>query len=360
MNSFAYWIENHQTVIIQVFIVIFVSLIANFIVQKALDRLSKKLESTSTLWDEAFTDSASKPLAYFVFLYGLSFSIQIIEASHPNSSWLSKFGEIKDSATLVLVGWFLLRFIKAMEHILIDSDKHDATSVMAITRLLRATVVITGALFIMQAMGYSVQGILAFGGIGGLAVGFAAQDLLANFFGGLMVYLDRPFSVGEWIRSPDREIEGTVENIGWRLTRIRTFDKRPLYIPNSIFTKIAIENPSRMNNRRINETIGIRYDDAAKMAGIVEDVRLMLLNHPDIDTDNTLIVNFNAFAPSSLDFFIYTFTKTTNWIEYHKIKQDILLKIIDIIDKRDAEIAFPTSTVHLHKEGNPEAPELVR
>ena len=113
----------------------------------------------------------------------------------------------------------------------------------------------------MQLFDYSVSGLLAFGGIGGIAVGFAAKDLLANFFGGLMIYLDRPFSVGDWIRSPDKEIEGTVEDIGWRLTRIRTFDKRPLYIPNSIFASISVENPSRMSNRRIYEKIGIRYDD---------------------------------------------------------------------------------------------------
>ena len=103
----------------------------------------------------------------------------------------------------------------------------------------------------MQALGYSISGVLAFGGIGGIAVGFAAKDLLANFFGGLMIYLDRPFSVGDWIRSPDKNIEGTVEEIGWRLTRIRTFDKRPLYVPNSTFTQISVENPSRMLNRRI-------------------------------------------------------------------------------------------------------------
>jgi MscS family membrane protein len=162
--------------------------------------------------------------------------------------------------------------------------------------------------------------VLAFGGVGGIAVGFAARDLLANFFGGLMIYMDRPFNVGEWIRSPDKEIEGTVEKIGWRLTTIRTFDKRPLYIPNSIFNNISVENPSRMSNRRIKETIGIRYDDLSKMEKIINDVRKMLKEHADIDTTKTLIVNFNEFAPSSLDFFIYTFTKTTDWIRYHEIK----------------------------------------
>ena len=163
----------------------------------------------------------------------------------------------------------------------------------------------------------------------------------------------RPFAIGDWIRSPDRNIEGTVEAIGWRVTRIRTFDKRPLYVPNAIFSSIAVENPSRMRNRRIYETIGIRYQDASKMATIIHKIKDMLRTHPDIDANQTLIVNFNSFAPSSMDFFVYTFTKTTNWIRFHEIKQDVLLKIIDIIGEEKAETAFPTSTIHLAKEGTP-------
>jgi len=162
-----------------------------------------------------------------------------------------------------------------------------------------------------------------------------------------MIYLDRPFSVGDWVRSPDKEIEGVVEDIGWRLTRIRTFDKRPLYIPNSVFTSISVENPSRMLNRRIYETIGIRYQDVDKMGAIVAEVKAMLRNHEAIDTSQALMVNFNRFAPSSLDFFIYTLTRTTVWAEYHEIKQDVLLRVADIIRSHGAEIAFPTSTVHI-------------
>ena len=207
--------------------------------------------------------------------------------------------------------------------------------------------IITATLVILQTLGYSISGVLAFGGIGGIAIGFAAKDLLANFFGGLMIYLDRPFAIGDWIRSPDREIEGTVEEIGWRQTRIRTFDKRPLYIPNSIFASIAVENPSRMDNRRIYETIGIRYDDAGKLPAILEDVRALLKNSPDIDQNQTLMVNFNSYGASSLDFFIYTMTRTTVWEDYHVIKEKVLLDILAIIDKHGAECAFPTTTVHI-------------
>lgn len=347
MEQFFSWIEGHHVTVAKVFLVVFAALIANYLIQRSLKGLSGHLRKTSNPWDEALTDALSRPVAYCVALYGLSFSAHII-GSNELTSVLSKLDDFRDILTLALFGWFLIRFIKHVERILIDKNKHDKTTVMAITRLLRATVIITLSLFTLQALGYSVQGVMAFGGIGGIAIGFAAQDLLANFFGGLMIYLDRPFSVGDWIRSPDRNIEGTVENIGWRLTLIRTFDKRPLYVPNSVFTKIAIENPSRMTNRRIYETIGVRYTDIKQINTIVSDVRNMLKEHKNIDQNQTLIVNFNAFAASSLDFFIYTFTRTTDWVEFHHIKQDVLMEVIDIIHRHNADVAFPTSTVHLH------------
>jgi MscS family membrane protein len=200
---------------------------------------------------------------------------------------------------------------------------------------------------IFQIFGISISGMLAFGGVGGLIAGLAAKDLLANFFGSIMIYLDRPFKVGDWIRSPDRSIEGSVEKIGFRLTVIRTFDQRPLYVPNSVFTSIAVENPSRMYNRRINETIGVRYKDAKKLPLILDEVRNMLINHADIEDRQTLIVNFNTFGASSLEFFIYTFTKTTDWIEFHHIKQDVMFQVLNIIHEHGADCAFPTQTLHI-------------
>jgi MscS family membrane protein len=241
--------------------------------------------------------------------------------------------------------------IKEVEKILASPIKMkkpmDYTTVNAISKLVRAVVLITAVLIALQSLGYSISGVLAFGGVGGIAIGFAAKDLLANFFGGFVIHLYRPFKIGDWVRSPDRNIEGTVEHIGWRITTVRTFDKRPLYIPNAIFTTVAVENPSRMSNRRISETIGIRYADVSQMATIVDDIREMLACHEDIDTNQTLIVNFLSFNASSLDIMVYTFTKTTNWVEFHKVKQDVLLKISDIIEGFDAEVAFPTRTLHL-------------
>jgi MscS family membrane protein len=337
--------------VIQVFVVVFAALLLNYLLRRMLDRLHQQLSRTRTPWDDALIDAARRPLAWVVWIVGLTFAVEIVR----DVSELALFemvGPLRNVGVVACLAWFMIRFISRAEHNLVSArsesgKSYDRTTMDAVAKLLRASVVITAVLVTMQTLGFSISGVLAFGGIGGIAVGFAAKDLLANFFGGLTIYLDRPFAVGDWIRSPDRNIEGTVEKIGWRLTCIRTFDKRPLYLPNNIFTTIALENPSRMSHRRIYETIGIRYDDAAHMGAIVEDVKRMLKEHREIDDSQTLIVNFNKFGPSSLDFFVYTFTHTTNWVHYHEIKHEVLLKIYDIIVGYGAEVAFPTSTVHL-------------
>ena len=335
----------------QVFFVVFLTLLISFLQKRVLGKLLAKLQETAIYWDDALVDAARRPLTFLIWIIGLSFAAEIVS----NESDAVIFGAIdpvRDVGVIFTLVWFLVRFIERTEKNIVlkkeaRGEEVDRTTADVIAKLLRISVIITGLLVTLQTLGYSISGVLAFGGIGGIAIGFAAKDLLANFFGGLMIYLDRPFNVGDWVRSPDRDIEGTVENIGWRLTRIRTFDKRPLYVPNSVFANIAVENPSRMTNRRIKETIGIRYDDVSKMETIIGDVKKMLQEHEDIDTNQTLIVNFNEFAPSSLDFFIYTFTKTTNWIRFHEVKQDVLLKVIRIVESHGAECAFPTSTLHI-------------
>jgi len=341
----------------QLFIIVLVALSLGHLLHKVIDRLESRTAKTKTVWDDAFVEACRRPAVWLVWIIGINFATGVA-ASKMNSPVLALIEPANRLAVIFLGALFLNNFIKRAENNLINpafiSDPVDPTTVRAVAKLLRASVLITAILISMQLFGYSISGLLAFGGIGGIAVGFAAKDLLANFFGGLMIYLDRPFSVGDWVRSPDKEIEGTVEDVGWRLTRIRTFDKRPLYIPNAVFANISVENPSRMTNRRIYETVGIRYADIATMESIISEVTQMLIQHKEIDSEQTMIVNFNRFSASSLDFFIYTFTKTTDWVKYHNIKQDVLLKVAKVIDTNGAEIAFKTSTIHIEKK--PEAP----
>ena len=350
--------------VIQVFIVVLCTAVMSITMRRLFERIHRGQKRTATIWDESAFAAIRKPLRAFVWVVGLTFAIEIVQRQ-TGAVIFEAAAPIRDVAIVIIFAWFLVRFIREVERNLItqraEQDKPlDRTTLDAVTKLLRLCVIITAALVALQTLGFSVSGVLAFGGVGGIAVGFAAKDLLSNFFGGLMIYLDRPFNVGDWVRSPDRSIEGVVENIGWRRTLIRKFDTRPLYVPNSTFTNIAVENPSRMQHRQINEVIGIRYSDAAVMASIVTCVEAMLKRHAGIKGDGFMLVNFNAYAQSSLDFFIYCYTKTTDWAEYHKVKQDVLLEILDIIREHDAQIALPTSTIHLpHPEADTVASPFV-
>ncbi|MBA59803.1 MAG: mechanosensitive ion channel protein MscS [Gammaproteobacteria bacterium] len=331
--------------LILVFSLIFFTAVCSFLVRRVFVQLEKQSQKTANLWDDAFVGAAKKPANWLIWLIGITWTAQIM-AENTGSALEKLIDPLRFISVVGLIAFFLTRFISQIELASIKNGG-DVTTANAVGKLLRISVAITAALSILQTLGFSISGILAFGGVGGIAVGFAAKDLLANFFGGLMIYLDRPFAVGDWIRSPDREIEGTVESIGWRLTSIRTFDQRPLYIPNSVFANIAVENPSRMDNRRIFEKIGVRYTDANRVSDIVDKVRKMLIEHEEIDSDQTLIVNLDSFGPSALEFFIYVHTKTIDWIKYHEVKQLVMLEIIDIVEKSGAEFAFPTSTLHI-------------
>ena len=348
-DNFSHFISKDESFyVVESSLILFIAFVFDLVQRKTLGVFKGKAKLTKNIWDDVFLGALSRPVSIIIWILSISYVAELVQTATQKMLFYELFGPAREVGIVLCLSIFVIGLIgKAEKNILMQSDVSDQTTVHALAKLGYIVVGIALLLTLLQTLGLSISGLMAFGGMGGIAVGFAAQDLLANFFGGLFIYTDRPFSVGDWIRSPDRNIEGTVEKIGWRVTRIRTFDKRPLYVPNAIFSQIALENPSRMTNRRIKETIGIRYDDAGKMGKIIELVRKMLLAHPEIDKDRTLIVNFNAYAPSSLDFFIYTFTKTTNWVDYHQIKQDVLLKVLDVIEEQGAECAFPTYTVHL-------------
>ena len=261
---------------------------------------------------------------------------------------------------VIIIGffWALLRSVAVAEKLCrrplsINGAPIDSGAIQSAFQVARYAVIIVAVLTTMDSLGFSISGLLAFGGIGGAVVAFAAQKTLSNFFSGMIIFTERPFSIGDWIRCPGTEVEGVVENIGWRTTQLRTFDQRPLYVPNATFSDNIIENPQRMTNRRIYETMGLRYDDIDKMAMILGDIRTMLKSHADIDQSQIQMINFDNYGESSLNFFIYVMTRTTGWQEFHNIKEDVLLQIAAIVARNNAEFAFPTHTLHIHSAAKP-------
>ena len=246
---------------VELFAVVMLTFIGRYLAMRALKVLGEQFEKTINVWDDALFKAAQGPLSWFILILGLIWAVQISDGYLDMVLFSpANLDIIRQLTFIVLTMVFLVRFITLAEARIFDDlesqteggqGRLDPTTLHALAKLTRLSVVISAVLVALPTLGIEITALLAFGGVGGIAVGFAAQDLLSNFFGGLMIYLDRPFAIGDWIRSPDREIEGTVESIGWRLTLVRTFDKRPLYVPNSVFAKLALENPSRMTNRRI-------------------------------------------------------------------------------------------------------------
>ncbi|MCK5817932.1 MAG: mechanosensitive ion channel family protein [Psychromonas sp.] len=322
------------------------TLIWNYVAKKGQILVHK----TNYKFDDVIWFALSKPVSWLIVWIGASTIVLDIISNSKFFALPISFAAFQKAIFLLLIASVLWRLVHKIKLTAIESDYRDTTTAHAMAKLAKLTIIILTSLSIVQSFGISLSGLLAFGGMGGLIVGMAAKDLLGNFFGAIMIYLDKPFKIGDWIRSPDRQIEGTVEKIGWRLTKIRTFDKRPLYVPNSLFTQIVLENATRMSNRRINETFGIRYKDINKIEAIISGVRNMLEVHEDIDQHQTLMVNLTTFNQSSIDFFIYTFTKTTNWIVFQKVKQDILLKVSEVVFANQAEFAFPTRVLQIDKD----------
>jgi len=337
--------------IIRLLLVIVATLAAHFFASRALNRAATLAEHTDNIWDDAFIAAARKPLPLLIWLGGMAFLLHLVHRQ-TGEQLLEYLAPLRNIGFIVCVAWFLFKLIREIANKVVaqrtGSGKDvDRTTVDGLGKIARIAVVVIAVLMIMQTLGFSISGVLAFGGVGGIAVGFAAKDLLANLFGGLMVHLDRPFNVGDKIRSPDKEIEGRVEHIGWRQTSLRAANMAMLYVPNALFTSIIVENATRMSHKRIQETLGLRYQDLDKLEAISTDIKNMLACHPNVDASQDIIVAFNQFADSALNLTLIACTNTTALAEFHRAKQDMLFQAAVIVARHGADFAYPTRTLHI-------------
>lgn len=322
---------------------------------------TKKLETftqkkNTSPWLIHYIQANEKPLFYFIWILGFTLMLDIVSVSFTLNT-LPIFTQMtRKILFLALLLWGTLRYISRMEkHYLEDpSQTCDKTTILGFSKIAKAVFFILILLTAMQSLGISLSGVLAFGGITGAALAFAGKDLLANFFGGLIIYLDRPFRVGDYISSPDKSIEGTVEQIGWRLCRIRQFNSAPLFIPNSVFTTLSIENISQCLHRRIKFTIGLRYEDAPKIESVITAIKAMLRAHPGINQNAMILVAFSAFANSSLNIDIDCFSNTKEYQVFKKTYEDVSLKIIEIVKMTGADFAFPSRTLFIEQTATPD------
>ena len=212
-----------------------------------------------------------------------------------------------------------------------------------LSKTLRVIIIAIGFTILAQEWGYDVNGFVAGLGIGGLAFALAAQDTIANIFGGIVILVEKPFTIGDWILSKD--VEGMVEDITFRSTKVRTFAQALVTVPNSALAKQAITNWTRMGRRRISFTLGVAKNTSRQeMKQILDKIRDMLSTHPEVHPA-TIFANFDKFGEYSLDILIYCFTKTTAWGQWLQVKEDILFKIMAILEEEGVKLALPVRSI---------------
>lgn len=313
--------------------------------------LFKAAQKTSSSMDDALLKSLTKPAEFLVLVAGCYLAVEVLQLPSKPSDLDGLARNLVKVLFTFNLAWFCYNLVALIETWLghwagQTESTLDDQLIPFIRKSLRIFIVFLAVLMLVQNLGYSISGLLASLGLGGLAVALAAKDSLSNIFGSIMILLDRPFMIGDWIKADD--MEGTVEEIGFRSTRIRTFAKTLITVPNSALMNMSIDNFSRMPKRRIKMTVGVSYAATpTQMQQAVRDIRQMLKEHPAIH-QGFYLVNFTDFGTSSLDIMVYCFTSSTVWDEYLDARQDVCLKIMKILEKMGLEIAFPSRSIYLH------------
>ncbi len=301
----------------------------------------KKKKTQSFSWFKVFVEAIDRPLQMYIWVVVLAYAFYWLFCLFFDHDFLLFVrGEL--IATLGVIIWALARLVMNVENFYIDKvpkgrgASFDISGIKAVSRLVQVGVILLGALLVLAIVDVPVSGLVTFGGVSGIAVAYAGKGILTNFFGGVMIYMNRQFSIGDLIASPDRSIEGYVERIDWRYTTIRMPNKQVLYIPNGIFIDIIVINRSRMSNRKIEQTLNLRYEDVLKVPMIFKALQEFLEQYDEIDQEAGISVHLTDFTNSSISFTIAVYTRTINSDHANIVQDVILLKAFELIEKYEA------------------------
>ncbi|HEY9130075.1 MAG TPA: mechanosensitive ion channel family protein [Sulfurovum sp.] len=312
--------------------------------------LQKIAKFSDTYYDDKIISALKAPLPFTFVLIGTHLFFLLIF----KETQLIK--DILNTLVVFTVFWAILSVLESLRGLFYQATgkfNADLAEEMGnfILKIVKFFIAALGLGAMLQIWGINVTALIASLGLGGLAFALAAKDTAANLFGSFALLADKSIRIGEWIKVGG--VEGTVEDIGMRTTKIRSFEKSLITVPNQIVSNSPIENFSRRGVRRIKMYIGVTYGTTAdQMNGIVKDIREMLHNHENISQNETLLVNFESFGDSSLNIFIHAFTNTANWERYLNIREDIHLKIMKIVEDHGSSFAFPSQSLYVEQLPN--------
>jgi len=312
----------------------------------------KVTKLTKTNLDDMLVGAFEKPLEFAFVVMGFYIAGQVVPMSEHVADVFAKFVRSLIAFTLF---WTLFRALTPLSVLMdralgmIGSLSMRDTMKDFLVKLTKFVVICLGVAAVFQEWGFNVAAVLGSLGIVGMAVALGAKDFIANLFAGLTIFLDRIFEKGNWIQTPD--VDGTVEDIGFRATKIRRFDKALVTIPNARLAGEALINFSRMTNRRIYWMIGLEYRTSKEQLRlIIQDISIFLNDDEEFETDPEKAKTFvfvDSFGASSIDVMLYCFTKTTEWGEWLRVKERLAYQVKEIVGIHGAGFAFPSTSLYV-------------
>jgi len=320
-----------------------------FFTSVVMGTLQQLAKYTSNYYDDRIISALKAPIRFAFILVAIHLFFSIIFKE------TETIKNILNTLIVYDIFWAILAIAEALRGLVhqfagrYSSDLSQEVGNFMLT-ILKILISGVGLGAMLQVWGINVTALVASLGIGGLAFALAAKDAASNLFGSFSLLADKSIRIGEWIKV--NGVEGTVEDIGMRTTKIRSFGKSLITVPNQIVANNPIENFSRRGVRRIKMRIGLTYSTSSEqMIKIVEEIKYMLHNHEHISQKETLLVNFESFGDSALNIFIYTFTSTANWAKYLNIREDVHVKIMQIVEDNHSSFAFPSQSIYIEETG---------
>ncbi|MGJ3230288.1 MAG: mechanosensitive ion channel family protein [Oceanicaulis sp.] len=327
-----------------------------------VSRLVTRAEKTESKLDDKLVKGLSGPLKLIPVIIGVYIALHFLNL-HSEDAPLDG-GQVTTSLVIIALFWALRNAVEPIAY-LSKPIRNTLNPVMVdwIAKFLKVLFVIIGAAAVLQTWGIPVAPVIGGLGLLGVAIGLGAQDLFKNLIAGLLILTEKRFVPGEWIKV-DGVVEGDVVQINFRSTLVRQFDKSPVYVPNSQLADNPVINFQRMSHRRIKWIVGVEYKTSKEQLQYIRDKTLQwILDHPEFagPPEVATFMRVDSFGPSSIDFLLYCFTKTTNWGEWLRLKEELAFAVKEIVEEgAGTAFAFPSTTVYMDDGAEVFVPPQVR
>ena len=312
--------------------------------------MTKMGEKKGNKWPEEFRYGFERPMRVLWISIGVMAAYRACPVLYGDGTGWAVALRIFRSLLIFLLAWGLYRMADSDRLMTVFFVKKfdlqiDSILFPFLSKAIRFVICALALLIVAQEWNYSISGLVAGLGLGGLAFALAAKDMLSNVFGGLVILMDKPFTIGDWIQAGD--LEGTVEDMNFRSTKVKTFTQAVVTVPNTLLANEPVTNYSRMGKRRVTFTLGVRYGtEPEKIKACSLEIRKSLFENDEIDKE-TIEVALDGFGESSINLMVYCFTKTTDWKKYLTVRENVYYSILGILQSQSVELAFPTRTLRV-------------